>query len=230
MKLKTQIIAGAAGLAFLTFAASSLQAQMLTNVITITATAVMDSATNINFQAMNATITTSNLSVTTKQMLAWLAQDEHAEGKYATNSFPAGAKLVVVINQSTETADIQVLDKNNKFLVDVSDVFNVASGTKMVLKGKVNANRLPDPSVTELLTWQATFNDLGIIGGAGLHFTMSGLQTRTITDTAPKSGFYNETLSVKITNCTGEGTYKGAGLIITTGSVSFSGKVTLPAT
>src|ERR1039457_4977361 len=95
MKLTTKIMAGTAALAFLTMAAGSLQAQV-TNLVTITATASMQDTTSTD----NGTVTTYNspivYSVTTVEILADLAVDENAEGKYGSPTFPPGAKLVAI--------------------------------------------------------------------------------------------------------------------------------------
>ncbi len=92
MKLKIKIVAGATVLVFLTFAAS-LRAQ-LTNVLSITATVSMQGNPSDN-GTVNTTASVKR-TINIKQILAWLAQDEFAEGNFTSNSFPPGAQLVYV--------------------------------------------------------------------------------------------------------------------------------------
>lgn len=224
MKLKTKIIAGAALLAFLTFAAGSLRADNVTNVLTINATVMTQGNTNDN-----GTVTTIAApikeSVETKQVLEFLAVDENAEGNYPSNSFPTGAKLVVIGD-----SDFQVLNKSNKFLVDVSGVLSVQDvneGTNDMISGKViNETGLADTTLTDLHVLKFIYDDSAVSGGVGLQFYLEGLMTSTVTDTAPKAGKYTETKSNKITSALGEGNFQGTPFVIT-GSLTADGKATI---
>lgn len=76
MKLATKIIASTAALGFLTMTAGGLQAQQATNLVTLTATALVQGTTN-----NNGTVTTTKaptqVTLNTKQILAFLATAEH---------------------------------------------------------------------------------------------------------------------------------------------------------
>jgi hypothetical protein len=223
MKLKNIIMAGAA-LAFLTIAAGSLQAQ-LTQILTITATASLQGGSTDN-----GTVTTYAAPIKhtadTKQILAFLAQDENVEGNYGSTNFPSGAKLVIAANGA-----FQVLDKSDNLLVDVSDILSSSNpGTNNIFSGKQNdTNGLASPTTTDLSLLTITFDDSNVGEGAvGLTFSMTGIGTGKTTDTTPNvsTGAYTETDSGSLTSATGEGSYQGDPLVVT-GSAKASGKGTL---
>jgi hypothetical protein len=226
MKLKTKIIAGAAVLASLTFAATGLQAQV-TVPFTITATAsVQGSSTN------NGTVTTyaapTSMTLDTKQILADLAKDEFAAGIWSSSTFPGGAKLVVIINGG----DFQVLDKAGNFLVDVTNILSVTYGGidgNFITSGKQNDNTgLSSPTITVSNIATFSYDDTNIIGSVGLQFYLTGIVTGKTTDTTPNTntGVYTETKSFKWSNTAGEGNYQSRELLLT-GSLTGSGKGTL---
>jgi hypothetical protein len=227
--MKLKIIATAAGLAFLTFAAGSVQAATSvfkisgTNVLTISGTAQIQS-TKITTNFSNGTGKVSaptKYKVDTKQILVWLAWDEHAEGNYLHTNFPAGAKLVAVVSNNTAIA-VQVVDKTNKFLVDVSDILSSAEEDTIVYSGTFDQSRLPTPSATVLRLWTGVFDDTTVPGGIGAKFTMTGLESATIT---AKSGFY--TVSAKVTGGIGDGSYQDLPLFMTGGATLSGAKTTL---
>jgi hypothetical protein len=226
MKLTTKIIAGTAGLACLSLSTLSLQAGV-TNVITIALTASVQGASTDN-GTITTTAAPSKHAVATKDILGFLAQAEHAKGKYAAGTtFPAGAKLVVVTGSGN--GGFQVLDKNNKPLVDVSDIISSVNGTmdNNIHSGKqIDANGLATPSRTALHILTIKHDDTGIAGSAGVLFYMTGFMTSTTTDATPKSGLYTESQTHTLVSGVGEGTYQGIPLVLT-GSLSATGTGTL---
>ena len=229
MKTTNMILAGAVALAALTLNAP-LQAQV-TNVITLTATSQSQQATTTN----GTTITTAapnKTSINTKMILGFLAQDEYAEGKYVTNTFPAGAQLVVINDNGCPI--FQVLSSSNTFLVDVSDIIFVDQGRlgNDIFSGQRNgANGLAIKKFTDQRLLTFGFNDFYVHDTygdvVGLTFYMNGLMTSTTTDTTPDSSkHYTESHTGKMANAAGEGVFQGQPFVIT-GTLNVSGKSTL---
>jgi hypothetical protein len=228
MKLKTTIITGLATLAFLTFAAGSLQAQII-SLVTITATASVQNPTTDN-GTVSTTSAPTKVSVTTKQILSALAIAEHIEGNYLPGStFPAGAKLVVVIGHGGTPPDFQVVDAHNILLVDVSDIISAQNtgqfGSK-VTSGKQNdVTGLANPSQTELQIFTLIYDDTAIAGSQNIQFYLTGAMSSVTTDTVPNvaTGAYTETQTDKMTDGAGDGNANAVPLVIT-GSVTAVGK------
>jgi hypothetical protein len=224
MNLKKIIIAGAAVISFLTLASSSVKAVAtppFTNSVSITATAVVQGSTN----TVNGitTISTTNVSINTKQLLAWLAADEFADHAYGSTTFPTGSQLILIVQG--DTADFQVVGKSGNFLVDVGNILSVSHGDTQVDSGKVNGD-LFDPSGTQARVFDFYFDDTFLENGADLSFYLQGMETKKITDSKVKSGSYTESVSTTISSGTGDGTLQGTALVVT-GTISLSGKETL---
>ena len=225
MKLRTKIIAGIAALAFLTFAAGSLQAQQVTNLLAITATIQEQGGTN-----NNGTVTTvaapTKLALNTKQILVFMARDEYAAGRYAFTNFPAGAKLAAIVSETSYIC--QVLDKNNNLIVDVSNILRIPiNGIVEVHSGKTeNSTGWGDPTVTKLQVPTIDYDDSGIIGGVRFQCNMTGLMKSTVTYAISSSTkTLGVTTSAKIAAFAGTGSYEGTHFVIT-GSLSAAGKGT----
>jgi hypothetical protein len=225
MKLKTKIIAGTAALAFFAFAAGSLQAQQqVTNLLTITATLQAQGGTN-----NNGTITTVaapvKSSFNTKQILALLARDEFAAGRYGFTNFPVGAKLVVIASDTTDYC--QVVDKHNGFLVDVSNVLTFQNSPFGDLHSGKTANSTGwgAPTVTKLQMPTIGYDDSAISGGVGFRCTLVGLMKRTVTYTIHNRSSLIVNTSAKLTGGIGTGTNQGTPFLIT-GSMNAAGKRT----
>jgi hypothetical protein len=223
MKLISKIITGACALALLTLAAGSLQAQV-TNIVSISFTATEQ---NTN-QTDNGTVTTtpapSKHSATTSTILDWLAADENTEGHYAQTSFPAGAKLVA-ISGGGNAPDLQVVAKNNSFLVDVSDILSITNNGPFgadVSSGKNNdTNSLAAPTKTDQEYTSLVYNDS--LSTSNYLFSFGGITVNTTTDTTPKDGIYKETESHTISSGQGDGLYFGTQFVITGGSFKAGG-------
>lgn len=127
----------------------------------------------------------------------------------------------------------QVLDKNNKFLVDVTDIlsgFNAGVFHAGVVSGKTNDNTgLASPTTTDLQIFALFYDDTQ--AGGSLQFNLLGVLTNTKTDTTPnaKTKTYTQTESHKMPTAAGDGNYQNSPLIITGGfTASGSIKLTLP--
>ena len=228
MKLATKIMAGTAALAFLTLATGS-QAQV-TLTITLSGSVSVQGATNDN-GTVTAYASPAKKTFATKDILKNLALDEYAENNFPSNSFPAGAKLVVVTGNNN--GEFLVVDKSGtNVLVDVSDIIFAQDGIigNYIASGKQNdTTGLASPSKTYQHVFTIGYDDSKIPGGGGVgfQFYMTGLMTDSTTDTTPNAttGAYTESKSAKM-SAIGEGNYQGQPFVLT-GSLNASGKATL---
>jgi len=214
VKLKIKIIAGLFVFMLSVLAAGNLQAQnTYTNLVTITATMELQGNYTENGAVETAAPPMSE-ALGMKQLLGIMAVDEHAAGDYVGTAFPSGAKLVDI--DSTNPPDYQVLDENNNFIVDVTNVLSIAHSTNEIYIGKYNTSTgLNDPTLTTKHINRYTYDDSAISGGVGLCFTLQGQGTLTITDTTPKNGVYTENKVSKTPSAAGQGNYQGTAFIIT---------------
>jgi hypothetical protein len=179
-----------------------------------------------------STATTTNITPakasahTTAEFLSRLAQDEFAEGHWASNSFPAGAQLAVVPGQS-DSANFAVILGTN-ILVDVSDIISFGGDDIEIVSGAQNLlTGLASPSTKRLHLGEISFDDSAAGNPNGsLKFSLRGIFTETTVDTVPKNGVYTETRSAKMTSGTGDGTSSG-GPFVCTGTISATGKAVL---
>jgi hypothetical protein len=219
MKRTTKkIMAGTVALACLTLGAGDLHAQV-TQVLTIKATA---SAQGADSQSTNShtdviTYTTAapiKRSVATKDFLTLLAQDYNTV-------FPSGAKIVSNIN------GIQVVDKNNNLLQDVSSVISINTpGNNDITSGKSISTYPNLKTSTDLQLLTIKYDDTGV--GGSLQFFLTGIATSKTTDSTPNktTGAYTESSSGSLSSGTGEGSYQGTPFVCA-GTASASGKATL---
>jgi hypothetical protein len=219
MKRTTKkIMAGTVALSCLTLGAGGLHAQVA-QVLTIKASASVQGAYSQSYNSHTyvTTYTTAapvKHSVATKDLLALLAAD------YKTN-FPSGTKLM------SNNNGIQVVDKSNNLLQDVSGVMSISNpGTNDITSGKSTSLNpgLGTSANEQLLT--ISFDDTGI--GGSLKFFLTGIGTGKTTDTTPNktTGAYTETDTGSLSSGTGEGSYQGNPFVCT-GTASASGKATL---
>jgi hypothetical protein len=172
------------------------------------------------------------VTITTPQILSWLALDENKIGKYSQTSFPAGSKLVAVVSATDNTVTaFQVVDNKNKLLVDVSDIVSFSMDGKYnadISTGKVSASTgLSSPSSTYLYISTLTFDDTAIAGGQNIKFYLSGIASNKIVNSIPTSGSgsYKEIQTFKMNVASGDGSYRGVPMLIS-GSVTASGTAT----
>jgi hypothetical protein len=209
-------------LAAMVFASGNLLHAQDTNLVTFTAVAEMQGGTNDN--GANSTILAPvRQAMNTKQILEFLAQDENAAGRYASPNFPAGAKLMV----GSVSGDLQVWDRNNKFLVDVTNILKVSRGTNVVMNGKINdSTGLNNHTVTREYILKFNYDDTAVLGSLGFQFYLQGLTKKTDTQGTPdKNGVYTETVLNEMSVANGDGNSNGLPFVIS-GSVIISGKTT----
>ena len=229
MKLRSNIIAGAAALAFLAITAGSIEGQVKT-IVAFTGTALVQGSSTNN-GAVTQYAAPAKQALATKDILQHLALDENAAGKYKSTTFPSGAQLVAIIsNTAGNKGTFQVLDKNNNLLVDVSNILSISYGTygHSIISGLQNDDTglsAPSRAVSNVLT--ISYDDSGITGSVGFRFYMTGMITRTTTDTTPsgKTRVYTETQSGTMSTAAGEGDYQGQPFVFT-GSLTLSGQGT----
>lgn len=222
MKRTIAFWAGAAAIALLTLGTDNLRADA-TNLVTISVTAFLQGGTNDVLSAVRFTEKISppqQYKINTKQILAWAAQDEYAEGNYSAPTFPPGAQLAEVYNDQTGWS-YQVLDSHNQFLANVSDVVSSSSSTNSVISGDIDmATGLYTSTVTDLRLKKFAYNDSAVTAisnrpPAGVDFYLRGLETRTFIDSTPnKFGDYTQSYTGKMTNGAGEGVWNGTTMII----------------
>jgi hypothetical protein len=226
MKRTTEIIISIAALAVSTFA-GGLWAQVPA-VMTITAKGQQQNpgTLNGNISIYPAPVL---IALDTKEILSWLAFDESQEGKYATSTFPTGAKLVIILGHTDrDSIDFQVVDSTGGLLVDVSDIMGGSyTGTfgGSVFSGKQdNTTLLGAPSINSMEVFTLHFDDTNIIFGMRIRFSLEGLLNNTITDsaTSAKTGLFTETQILKMTDVGGDGNYLGYDMVVS-GSMTAEG-------
>jgi hypothetical protein len=160
----------------------------------------------------------------TKDLLAVLAADKYAQTNYPANFFPSGSKLGI-----TGAGTVVVVNRNNEFLVDVSDIVRFETSTNGILAGRVdNVTGLARPENTEQAIARMVFDDTAITNGSNLSFVIEGLDTIKTNDTQPSqsTGKYREVRSDRVNSAAGEGQTAGTRFVIT-GSIKGSFNVTL---
>ena len=214
MKLKNLIISLASGLSI--SVAANAHAEVLQYLtFTVTTYTQRDSSDNgTNTVTAAPKVQTHN----TAELLSILARDKAAQGRWQSNSFPAGAKLAV-------GNDSFVVVAGTNILVTVSDILSFTNGDNEIVSGKRNdLTGLANPTTSKLQIGRLTFDDTAINGGAGLKFYLQGLVSQTESDTVPINNVYTRTRSAKLSNGTGEGTDSGGHAFVLTGSLSAIGR------
>ena len=199
---------------------NSAATNQATNVLTITATAQLQGATNIA-ASLTTVASPGKFSLSTKQLLAWLALDEHAEGSYGFTNFPNGAQLAII------GSNVKVLS-TNQVIADVSDLLTPVDGTNSIFSGKMfTTSGVYDPSATAMEIFKFVYDDSFVAGGLGIQFSLQGVLTTTITDSKPAktTGAITETITSKMSSAAGDGSLGGKPFILT-GSLGTSAKLT----
>jgi hypothetical protein len=181
---------------------------------------------------MNGTSTTLSVpafvkgTITTQKLLPLIAQDEFSEGHYSSQSFPAGAKLVVLVDPLTFADNsYAVEDKNGNELVDVSDLMSLQVSGGITVDS-YNQNISTDLYKPFVLGFSGifTFDDTGV--GGGVKFSVSQTVVATTTESSPNNVFM-ESVSAKLSAGSGTGAFGGSNAILTCGAQTFSGKRSL---
>jgi hypothetical protein len=197
-----------------------------TNIVTIGLTLFFQNTSTDNGTVV-VTRTPVQKRVTTKDILAKLAYDKFESGDYPSPSFPAGAQLTLVtFGLYRNVGMFQVIDKQSKFLVDVSDIIKFTTGTNLISSGKnYSQTTLGAPTLTGLMLAAVSFDDTHMGSGSyQIQFSTQGMLSGTVTDgKADYLGSYVETQSAKLAASAGEGSYAGMPFVMT-GTMSIKGK------
>jgi hypothetical protein len=237
MKMAAQkIMAGTMALACLALGAGGLHAQV-TEVLTIKTTALVQGGSSSSYDQKTGITTHTSAAptkhrVTTKDLLALLAADYNI-------TFPSGAKLVI----AADYGRIEIVDKNNNVLQDVSDIIRISNGVNDIFSSKhtnqyispVGASGggiLPFGTILQVGTFTGlqllTIKYDDTVAGGRLMFFLTGICTGKSMVTTPNktTGAYTESISGSLNSGTGEGSYQGNPFVCT-GTASESGKATL---
>jgi Concanavalin A-like lectin/glucanases superfamily len=200
----------------------------ITNEIKVSAIGMLQGATTTRLD-VTTMAPPQTFAISTSQILSWLAIDENIKGSYPARSFPSGSKLAVVVSATDNAIEaIQVVDQNNSFLLDVSDILSLGiegRNTANISTGKVSAvTGLSQTSATYLSIGTLTFDDSAISGGQNIKFYLSGIVSNQIVNTVPSLGSrsYRETHTFRITSAAGDGRFHNAPMLVS-GSITATG-------
>ncbi|MGD0351064.1 MAG: hypothetical protein ABSB84_12240 [Verrucomicrobiota bacterium] len=174
----------------------------------------------------NGTVTTFNpptkQSITSKSLLPIIAQDEFNEGNYSSPVFPPGSFLVLLDDEDNFSDSYFVVENSaGTVLVDVSDLIVYTIENTVFTSGKETDATGLVKSFKESYIGTFSFDDTG--AGGDLTFALQFLADVSVTDSAPKSGTYTETVSAKLSSGNGPAILNSANAVIT-GTASGSGK------
>ncbi len=206
-------------IAVLSFAALHANAQISGDLF-ITATAEIQAG---GYGAV--TFPPKKFKLNTKQILAFLAQDEFASGNYSSTNFPPGARLVLGGDTQFDdnSLDFVVLDRDGNELVDVSDILKLTNGANVIVWGNLYESdgtkiRSHSSKYMEQFTYDSTDPS-----GLDLHFSITGSATCKVTQPKPDlSGAFTITSSLKMAGY-GDGSFQGQPLAVT-GDLSVTGQ------
>jgi hypothetical protein len=210
-------------IAICAFSALSAYAQTATtNTVNLTVT--------MTTQASIDTVQGTNTSYTLNKPFGLKTADIISELGLATaHNFSTTAKLVI-INSTVGNPTFAVIDGGN--FVDVSGIMSLnPAGSNPVQSGIQNGGPqgsggtgLAFPTLKQMLLVELDFNDVGMGQSSDFNFSLRGIASGTTTDTKPSaSGIYTETMSVKISNMSGDGSQGGIPFVAT-GIMTASGK------
>jgi hypothetical protein len=165
-------------------------------------------------------------TITTADVLEYLAKDENTAGTYGATTFPTGAKLLYTANSGFE-----VVDKHNNVLVNAANILSVVTAGQNEITsgafGDTTGSATPPFTQTDVRLVTLTY-DATSVGGT-TKFSVTGTGTSETATAKPSAkGKYTDTDSFSLQDGTGEGV-NGAGVnIILTGfTVTASGTTTL---
>ena len=174
-------------------------------------------STNNVMGVVATTASPTYVSLNTKDILAALAFDEHAEGNWPGNNFPTNSTLALVGNGL-------VVRNGTNVILNVSDIMSFNTGEPKVISGRQNTvTGLAFPKVNTLQVAGIMFDDTFIKGGNNFKFYLNGFLSKTIADTTPVNGAYTEIQTISIKTASGDGTDQNVPFMCS-GSVSATGK------
>jgi hypothetical protein len=197
----------------------------IAQVVSITGTELTQGAESNNGK-ITTTKAPTKTTITTANILEYLAQDEHTAGTYSATNFPSGAKLVYTANSG-----LQVVEKNNTPLVNVANILSVLTAGQNEITsgtfGDTTGSTTPPFTQTDVRLVTLSY-DATSVGGTR-KFAVTGTGSSETTTTKPSAkGNYTETGSFSLQNGTGEGVNgEGVSVILSAFTVTASGTASL---
>jgi hypothetical protein len=194
----------------------AVRAQAIIPMQTLPAWTALVQNTNVMDNGKTTTVPApAQFSITAKTLLAIIAQDEYREGNYASNSFPSGAKLVLMADLgSFADSYYSVQSKSGQILVtNLSDLMSLqVAGNFTVYSYVVNdATGLGGPIINDYIG-TLNFDDTG--AGGTMKFNLSRLVAATVRDSALSNGTYTETVTTTWGVGNGTGNINGNNAVI----------------
>ena len=193
-------------------------------VFTIKATVLLQNHVATTNGAVVTTAAPLKYSLTTPGLLVELALEEFNESNYFTTNFPAGSKLVYLLDlDDSSKSYFYVEDGKGRFVCDVSDIINFSTDSNpTVQSGGVNLSTGRLSSEASSYELQFNYDETG--AGGTLAFYLSGIAIFVSNDVVANNGVnYTRTISGKVSGMTGSGKIGKDGLTIS-GSTAVAGK------
>lgn len=227
--MKKIIMASLIAASFFMAAANTVKAILvtpiyITNTVTISASAIAQGDTNTS--GTTTTVSTTKVSLDTKELLSLLAFDEHVTGNYTPTNFPSGAQLILIVGVNVTYGDFRVVDKSGSLLLDVSNILTATHGVQTVGSGKKNDSTGLFTSASQLRIFTIAYDDSALADNLNVVFYLSGVETKSIKNSTPKDNIYTESVSTKVSPAVGEGIFHGAPFVAT-GTIDLKGSAQL---
>lgn len=228
--MKLKILITSIAVAVCAFAMSSAHAQTTTNIVAFSATSI-GQGTNGPSHGTNTFFAPGKTSkATTTLLLEEIGRVIHAESNV---TLTVNAKLVLLAGHGGAFA---VIDGANFYPIDnimgvtkpsVNDTNYLGVKVKSGIQNGTTGLAFPSMKETQLL--EVLYNDTSVItDGTGLVFTLQGVASSSTVDSVPTAGgVYTETFSAKISNMTGDGMNGTNQFVVTSATLSATGKSTL---
>jgi len=197
----------------------------ISQVVSITGTQLTQGVETNNGKTTKTKAPTKT-TITTADILEYLAQDEHTAGTYSATNFPSGAKLLYTANSG-----LQVVEKNNTPLVNVANILSLLTagqnGITSGTFGDTTGSTTPPFTQTDVRLVTLSY-DATSVGGTR-KFAVTGTGSSETTTAKPGAkGNYTETDSFSLQNGTGEGVNgEGVSVILSAFTVTASGTASL---
>ena len=228
IKTKSKMKHTIAVLAVSAFTASAAVDRYSALEITLAVTVTVNNPNTTSNGAVTTYPKPNTSKMTTKTLMALIAADEHAEGHYSITTFPSGAKLIFMEDDTDfKRSYFMVTDSDGNELVDVSDLLTATTDKKdQVEQGQINDSNGLANGLTFTFAGEFNFDDTD--AGGSTYFTLAGLETAVLTDNPSRSGLiYSESETDTIKAAAGMGEFKGNPAAFS-GTVTASGKNNFP--
>jgi hypothetical protein len=151
--------------------------------VSITGTELSEGAPKDNGKTTTTAVPTKTM-ITTASVLKDLATDENTAGKYASTTFPAGAKLLYTANTG-----FQVVDKHNNQLVNVANILTLqTAGQHVITSGTfadATGSATPPFTQTDVQLLTLTYDATGV--GGMMKFSVTGVGSSVTTAAKPNA-------------------------------------------